>query len=563
MRMDKHDFDAIVIGSGISGGWAAKELTEQGLEVLLLERGRSITPADYVGEHKPAWQFPFRQLGDRKRYERDFPIQSTCYAFGEPTEQWWVKDSEHPYGQDPARPFRWIRGFHLGGKSLMWGRCTPRWGPVNFEENKRDGHGVDWPIRYDDVKAWYDHVEEFIGVSGQTEYDSPTAPVGKFQPGMLMNACETFVADKIREKFPDRHLTIAPSAILTKPLPGRAACHYCGPCERGCSTGSYFSSISSTLPAAKATGNLTVVTDSVVVGLDYDPKSRKVAGVRAIDQNTRAGKRYTARIVFLNASTLGSTQILLNSTSESFPHGLGNRSGVLGQYLMDHMYIDVFGVIPGLLDKYTIGNRPAGLWMPRYHNVEERTAPFLRGFSFQGGATRANWTQGVSVPGHGAALKQRLREYGPWTMDFSAFLECLPYRHNTLTLDPVRKDKWGLPLINTRFAWGKNERVIAKVMVDDATVMLKAAGATDIAQSPVELPPGGYGIHEMGTARMGRDPATSFLNGHNQSHEVANLFVTDGSCMASTAAQNPSLTYMALTARAANYAVQQMKSGAL
>lgn len=561
--MSSHDFDAIVIGSGISGGWAAKELTEKGLKVLLLERGRSITPADYLGEHKPAWEFPFRQLGDRKRYERDYPIQSTNYAFGEPTEQFFVKDSEHPYGQDPARPFRWIRGYQLGGKSLMWGRCTPRWGPINFEENKRDGHGVDWPIRYEDIRAWYDHVEQFIGVSGQTEFDSPFGPVGRFQPGMPMNACETFVADKIREKFPGRHLTIAPSAILTRELHGRAPCHYCGPCERGCSTGSYFSSISSTLPAARATGNLTTVTDSVVVGLDYDPKSRKVAGVRTVDQNMRAGKRYTARIVFLNASTLGTTQILLNSTSESFPHGLGNRSGVLGRYLMDHMYIDVTGVIPGMLDKYTIGNRPAGLWMPRYHNVEKRTASFLRGFSIQGGATRANWMRGVSVPGHGAALKQRLRDYGPWMLSLSPFLECLPYRDNTLTLDPVRKDPWGLPILNTRFEWGKNEREIAKVMVSETTEMLKAAGAMDIVQSPEELPPGGFGIHEMGTARMGRDPATSFLNAHNQSHEVANLFVTDGACMASTAAQNPSLTYMALTARAANYAVDQMKSGAL
>jgi choline dehydrogenase-like flavoprotein len=561
--MSAHDFDAIVIGSGISGGWAAKELTGQGLKVLLLERGRSITPADYVGEHKPAWEFHFRQLGDRKRYERDYPVQSTCYAFGEPTEQFWIKDSEHPYGQDPARPFRWIRGNHLGGKSLMWGRTTPRWGPINFEENKRDGHGVDWPIRYDDIRPWYDHVEEFIGVSGQTEYDSPFAPVGRFQPGMLMNACETFVADSIRKRFPDRRLTIAPSAVLTRELHGRAPCHYCGPCERGCSTGSYFSSISSTLPAAKATGNLTIVTDSVVAGLDYDPKTRKVAGVRVIDQNTLAGKRYTAKVVFLNASTLGSTQILLNSTSETFPNGIGNRSGVLGHYLMDHPYLTVSGVIPGLLDKYTIGNRPAGVWMPRFHNVGKQTAPFLRGFSYEASASRANWTDGVSLPGYGAALKQRLREYGPWTFGFYGFLECLPNRENSLSLDPVRKDKWGIPILNTRFEWGQNERALAKQMVSDASEMLQSAGATNISLPPEELPPGGFGIHEMGTARMGRDPATSFLNGHNQSHEVANLFVTDGSCMPSVAAQNPSLTFMALTARAANYVVEQMKAGAI
>ena len=561
--MESHDFDAIVVGSGISGGWAAKELTEKGLKVLLLERGRPVSPADYVGEHKRAWEFPFRQLGDRQRYERDYAIQGTCYAFGEPTEQWWVNDREHPYGQDPARPFRWIRGYHLGGRSLMWGRCTPRWGPVNFEENLRDGHGVDWPIRYEDIRPWYDHVEEFIGVSGQTEFDSPFAPVGRFQPGMTMNACETFVADRIRASHPGRHLTIAPSAILTRELHGRAPCHYCGPCERGCSTGSYFSSISSTLPAARATGNLTVVTDSVVTGLDFDPKSRKVSGVRVIDQKTRAGRRYTARIVFLNASTLGTTQVLLNSTSESFPDGLGNRSGVLGHYLMDHMYIDVTGEIPGLLDRHAVGHRPAGLWMSRYVNVDGQTAPFLRGFSLQGDSSRANWMRGTSVPGHGAALKQQLREYGPWMLSLTPFLECLPYRDNSLSLDPVRKDKWGLPILNTRFEWGQNERAMARYMVDDATRMLQLAGATGIEQSPAELPPGGYGIHEMGTARMGRDPATSFLNAHNQSHEVANLFVTDGACMASTAAQNPSLTYMALTARAASYAVEQMKSGAL
>jgi choline dehydrogenase-like flavoprotein len=301
----------------------------------------------------------------------------------------------------------------------------------------------------------------------------------------------------------------------------------------------------------------------VVVGLDYDPKTRKVSGVRVVDQNTRTGKRYTSKIVFLNASTLGTTQVLLNSTSESFPNGLGNRSGVLGRYLMDHMYLDVAGLVPGMLDKHTIGNRPAGLWMPRYHNLEKQTAPFLRGFSIQGGASRVNWMMGTSVPGHGAALKQRLREYGPWMISLSPFLECLPYRDNTLTLDPVRKDKWGVPILNVRFDWGKNEREMAKVMVSETTEMLWAAGVTDTVQSPAELPPGGYGIHEMGTARMGRDPATSFLNAHNQSHEVANLFVADGACMASTAAQNPSLTYMALTARAANYAVQQMKAGVI
>lgn len=561
--MSNQDFDAIVVGSGISGGWAAKELTEKGLKVLLIERGRSITPEDYQGEHKAAWEFPFRDIGDRQRYERDYPLVKDVYAFGEATEQFFVNESEHPYGRDPAHPFTWIRGYHLGGRSLTWGRVTPRWGDVNFSDNATDGHGVDWPIRYEDIHPWYDHVESFIGVSGQSEIDPPAAPIGRFQPGMPMNPCENHVADAIARKYPERHLMIAPSAILTQDHNGRAACHYCGPCHRGCSTGSYFSSISSTLPAAEATGNLTTVTNAIVEGIDHDPATGKASGVRVIDSLTHARTVYRGRIIFLNASTLGTTQILLNSKSERFPTGIGNSSGVLGHYLSDHLMTgSSFGIIPGMLDKSPIGNRPAGLYMPRFQNISKKDSPFLRGFGFQGGAFRTNWTRGPMVPGFGAQFKEALRAPGPWMMYLGGFGECLPKYDNSLSLDPVKKDKWGIPILNTRFEWGENERTMAKHMADESKAMLEAAGAT-VLHSSAALPPGGLAIHEMGTARMGRDPKTSYLNGYNQSHDVANLFVTDGACMTSTAAQNPSLTYMALTARAAKHAVERLKEGQL
>lgn len=562
--MSNQDFDAIVVGSGISGGWAAKELTEKGLKVLLIERGRSITPEDYKGEHKGPWEVPFRGLGDRRRYEHDYAIQKSTMQFGEYNEQFFVKDSDHPYGRDPANPFNWIRGYHLGGRSLTWGRVTPRLGPINFTENVEDGHGVDWPIRYDDLRPWYDHVEDFIGVSGQTDVDFPTAPIGRFLPPFELNCIEEHVAGEIQRKYSDRRLTIAPSAILTREHRGRAACHYCGPCDRGCSTGSYFSSISSTLPAAQATGNLTIVTDAIVEGLDHDPATRKVSGVRVIDANSRTRTVYRGRIVFLNASTLGTTQILLNSKSALYPNGIGNASGVLGHYLMDHnLSGGALGVFMKMLDKHPIGNRPAGLYMPRFQNVGVKNAPFLRGYGYQGGAFRLGWTRGLMMPGFGEKMKKDLRQSGPWVMFLAGFGECLPYHHNRLSLDPVKKDRWGIPILNVSFAWGDNERAMTGHMAAEAKAMLEAAGAMMVQSLGSDLQPGGMGIHEMGTARMGRDPKTSYLNGFNQAHEVPNLFVTDGACMPSTGCQNPSLTYMALTARAASHAVERMKQNQL
>lgn len=562
--MNDHQFDAIVVGSGMSGGWAAKELTEKGLKVLLLERGRSITPEDYLGEHKAPWEFPFNELGDRHRYERDYPIQSSVRAFGEATEQFFVKDSDHPYVQDPDPSFAWIRGYHLGGRSLTWARCTPRWGPINFEENARDGHGIDWPIRYEDIRPWYDHVEEFAGISGQREHDFDTAPVGRFLPPMPLNACEEHAAQQIAAKFTDRKLIIAPTAVLTQEHKGRAACHFCGPCERGCSTGSYFSSISATLPAAQVTGNLTTVSNAIVEGLDHDPVTGKVTGVRVVDANTRSHSVYRARIVFLNASALGTTQILLNSASERFPNGLGNDSGVLGRYLMDHLVGGAsLGLMPGFLDQNPIGHRPAGLYMPRFQNVGGSQAQFLRGFGFQGGASRANWSRGASTSEFGAQFKHSLRMPGPWTMFLGAMGECLPYEHNRVSLDRTRKDKWGIPLLRIQFRWGENERLMAEAMSAESKATLEAAGAVQVRTLMTGLAPMANAIHEMGTARMGNDPATSYLNKFNQAHKVPNLFVTDGACMTSSGCQNPSLTYMALTARAANHAVQIMQEGRL
>lgn len=562
--MSQQDFDAIVVGSGVSGGWAAKELTEKGLKVLLIERGRSITPEDYQGEHKGPWEMPFRGLGDRHAYERDRAVQKTSPLFNEYNEQFFVKDSAHPYAQDPASPFQWIRGYHLGGRSLTWGRVTPRLGPVNFTENASDGHGVDWPIRYDDIRPWYDHVEEFIGVSGQTEIDFPTTPVGRFLPPFEMNCIEKHFADEIARKYDDRRLISTPSAVLTRDHKGRAACHFCGPCDRGCSTGSYFSSISSTLPAAQATGNLTIVTDAIVEGLDQDPATRKVSGVRVIHANTRARTVYRGRIVFLNASTLGTTQILLNSANAQNPRGLGNASGVLGHYLMDHHGgAGAFGVFNQMLDKHPVGNRPTGVYMPRFQNIGGKEVPFLRGYGYQGAAFRVGWTRGLAMPGFGAGLKAGLREDGPWTMLLGGFGECLPYHQNSVALDPVKKDQWGIPILNTHFEWGENERKMSAYIAQDAKEMMEAAGAVSVQSFGGTPSPGGSLVHEMGTARMGRDPATSYLNGFNQAHEVPNLFVTDGACMTSAGCQNPSLTYMALTARAAGHAVERMKANQL
>ncbi|WP_116365274.1 GMC oxidoreductase [Parahaliea mediterranea] len=556
------EFHAIVIGSGITGGWAAKELTEKGLSVLLLERGKMIEHGkDYRGEHMPPWQIPFGGLPLRDLYDRDYFIQRKSYAFDETTRHFWNNDRLNPYLHE-NNEFNWMRTDTVGGRSLVWGRHVYRWSDLDFSANANDGHGVDWPIRYTDIEPWYRYVERFIGVSGQAE-QLPHLPDGEFLPPMELNVAEEHIRGCIARRFPGRLLTPGRLAILTRAHNGRAPCHYCGPCHRGCSTGSYFSTQSSTLPAAIKTGKLTLKSDVVVEKLNYDPERARIASVDVIDTRTHARKRHTARMVFLCASTVGSTQILLNSSSESFPNGLGNRSGALGRYLMDHtMASSTTAIVPGMLDRYVYGNRPSGIYLPRFRNLQpEREVDFVRGYGYQGGAKRMTWQNMIHATSDiGERYKDRLSAPGPWSIRLVGLGECLPYRTNAITLNHRKLDRFGVPQVQFAFSYRENEHRMVRDMATQAEVMLRSAGCMDI-KSHIEMNTGGDTIHEMGTARMGRDPQTSVLNRWNQVHDVPNLFVTDGSCMASSSCVNPSLTYMALTARAADYAAKEFKAG--
>ncbi len=556
-------YDAIVIGSGISGGWAAKELTERGMRVLLIERGPMVRHGiDYPFEHMPPWEMPFRGLGDRRRYAEEQPIQQRSRNFDEGSAQFFVNDRDSPYQVEPGSEFSWLRGYQLGGRSLTWGRAALRFGDIDFGANQRDGHGIDWPIRYADIAPWYDHVERFIGVSGARE-GLDTLPDGEFLPPFPMNCIEEQAKQRIEATFPRRKLIHTRTAVLTQDHNGRAACHLCGPCHRGCSTGSFFSSQSSTLPAAEATGRLTMLTDRIVAGLDVDPKTRRITGVRTIDSKTRARETLSAPLVFLNASTLGSLHILLNSTSEAFPRGLANSSGFLGRGLMDTLKGPMItGTFDGYEDFQMLGNRPTGIYISRFRNVETRDADFLRGYGYQGSATRALWARGMKMPALGADLKAALRKPGPWTMMLGAMGEPLPNDDNLARLDPVAVDKWGLPQLRIAFRWTENEERMAKDMADEGEKMMRAAGAVSVS-TVREIKPGGETNHEMGGARMGHDPRTSVLNRFNQAHDIPNLFVTDGACMTSSPCQNPSLTYMALTARAVDHAMSLKKAGKL
>ena len=558
-------FDAIVVGSGISGGWAAKELTEKGLKVLVLERGRAIQHGrDYIGEHKPPWDIPFGGKPLRELYQQEYPIQSQVYSFNETTRHFFNNDKKNPYIYDADKPFSWRRADVLGGRSLLWGRQVYRFSDLDFTANKNDGHGIDWPIRYSDIAPWYSHVEEFIGVSGE-QLGLPHLPDSEFLPPMELNAVEKTVKAKIEKSFGGRTMTIGRTAILTQPKNGRGACHYCGPCERGCSVGAYFSSLSSTLPAAQRTGNLTIRADSVVESLEYDAQTQRVVGVRVIDAITQEKFVFRSKLVFLCASTVASTQILLNSKSDSFPNGMANGSGVLGRYLMDHIdEIGAFGVIPGHLEKYPLGNRPNGIYIPRFRNLstEGDNVNFLRGYGFQGLAQRLDWRAMASqIPGFGTEFKQALRAPGPWMMILSGFGEHLPNAENRMMLDRHEKDRFGIPQLKFDVSFGDNENRMAADMASEAKAMLTASGATNVHSFNHPTP--GAAIHEMGTARMGNDPTQSVLNRWNQAHDIPNLFVTDGACMTSSSCVNPSLTYMALTARAADYAVQQLHAGAI
>lgn len=561
-------FDAIVVGSGISGGWVAKELCERGLKTLVIERGRHVEHGVDYQDFAAPWDVPNRGLVPQDEIAEHYAIQSQSPAFNSATRQWWVKDSEHPYVTPPDQPFSWIRGYHLGGRSLTWSRQSYRMSDVDFNANKLDGHGVDWPIRYSDLSPWYDRVERFAGISGANE-GLDHLPDGQFLPPLELTCVELEFKRRTEARRPSRRVTVGRCANLTEPSAeqsalGRGPCQLRGVCERGCGYGAYFSSLSATLPAARRTGNLTIVTDAIVERLDYDHAKRRVSGVRVIDANTKQGRSYQARVVFLCASTLGTAQILLWSQSERFPNGLANSSGAVGRYLMDHVVgIGARGTHPGFLDRYYYGRRPTGFYVPRYLNTTERAeTDFVRGFGFQGYSERSSWHRGAQEAGIGAPLKQRLRSPGKWEIGLLGFGEMLPRAENRVTLDERRTDQWGLPLLNIACTHGDNERRMAQRASADAVQMLKEAGFENVSELGSPLPPGSA-VHEMGTARMGHDPATSVLNRHNQAHDVQNLFITDGSCMASTGSVNPSLTCMALSARAANHAVDRLASGEL
>lgn len=556
-------YDAVVVGSGITGGWAAKELTEKGLNTLVLEAGRSIVPErDYV-EHVPVWELKYRYWDNRAERARTQPIQRECYyACDEYSHQFFVSDVENPYTSTSSQHFSWIRGRQVGGKSLTWGRQSYRWSDLDFEANAKEGIGIDWPMRYADIAPWYDYVEEFAGISGQAE-GLPQLPDGKFLPPMEMTCVELDMKNALAKHFDDRMMTIGRSAVLTRAHRGRAACHYCGVCHRGCITQSYFSSLSSTLPAAMKTGKLTLRPYSVVHSLIFDPDSRRIAGVRVIDAQTKKSMEFKGRVVFLCAGTLESTRILLNSATPEFPNGLANSSGELGHNLMDHhMGSGAGGSMPGHEDKMPFGKRPNGIYIPRFRNVKTKQKEFLRGYGYQGGGGRSGWQRGISMPGLGADFKNALRQPGPWHMEIGGFGECLPRHSNYVALDKNKLDAWGVPTLAIHCEWSENERAMSKDIAVQAAEMLAAAGATEIHVYQ-ELTSPGLAIHEMGTARMGRDAKSSVLNAHNQAHDVKNLFMTDGACMVSSACVNPSLTYMAITARACDYAVSQLKKGDL
>ena len=552
----KNKFDAIVIGSGMSGGWAAKELCEKGLRTLVLERGRDVRHVlDYPTAMKNPWDFPHR--GNQTETDHaESPVQSRCYAFGEATKHFFVNDKQHPYQQ--VKPFDWIRGYHVGGKSLLWARQTYRWSKLDFESNAQDGNGSDWPFRYEELAPWYSYVERFAGISGNKD-GLPQIPDGEFLPPMELNAGEKHFKQAIESRWSNRHLVIGRCAHLTVAHNGRGPCQYRSLCERGCPFGAYFSSNSATLPAAARTKKMTLRPNSIVHSIIYDEQKNRATGVRVIDAETKVMVEYSAKIIFVNAGCLNTTLILMNSTSSRFPNGLGNDSGVLGHYLMDHNYrARVGGRFDGLADRYYTGRRPTGFYIPRFHNLSEKHPNFLRGYAFGGGASRDGWTQGFGIDGFGAGFKDQISVPGPWSISLHGMGECLPRYDNHVRLNTDKRDPWGMPTLDIDCAWGPNEDAMVKDMLQTGPEMLEAAGFTDIYSYDNHEPPG-RGIHEMGTARIGRDPRNSMLNAWNQLHAVPNVFVTDGASMASGACQNPSITYMALTARACDFAVKELK----
>jgi choline dehydrogenase-like flavoprotein len=560
MAQQTETFDAIVVGSGISGGWAAKELTERGLRVLMLERGKNVEHRrDYPNARKSPWEYPHR--GGRTREMIDlYPVLQRDYPLNEKNLDWWVSEKDSPYTE--IKRFDWYRGYHLGGRSLTWGRQSYRLSDFDFEANSKDGVAVDWPIRYAELAPWYDHVERHAGISGSIE-GLPQLPDGQFQPAMPLNCVEEMIAGRIAKQFERRRVIPGRCANLTRALPGRIPCQYRNACWLGCPTGSYFSTQASTLPAARATGKLTLKTFAIVTDVVYDRNRQRATGVRVMDAVTKATTEYSARVVFLCASTLNTTWLLMRSATDVWPGGLGSSCGELGHNLMDHHFrCGADGFVGDHQDKTVYGRRPTGFYIPRFRNLFGDKRQYLRGFGYQGSASRQGWERAIAELGVGAAFKDQMATPGPWRMGATAFGEMLPNHANRISLDPAKTDKWGLPVLAIDCAIGENEQLMRRDMMNDMAEMLEASGVKDVRVYDNGYFPG-MGIHEMGTARMGRDPKTSVLNANNQVWDCTNVFVTDGACMTSAACQNPSLTYMALTARAAAFAVDELKRGNL
>jgi choline dehydrogenase-like flavoprotein len=562
--MNSHQYDAIVVGSGISGGWAAKELCEKGLKTLVLERGRQVEHLkDYPTMTSNPWDMPHRNrmpLAD----EQANPVVNRCYAYAEDTQHFFVKDTEHPYVQN--KPFDWVRGYQVGGKSLIWARQTQRWSKYDFEGPARDGFAVDWPIRYEDIAPWYSYVERFVGISGN--YDGlETLPDGEFLPAWEMNCVEKEIQKRILDAYGDRKFVIGRCAHLTQPkevhlAQGRGQCMARNQCYRGCPFGGYFSSNSSTLPAAAKTGNLTIRPDSVVHSVIWDEEKGKATGVRVIDRVTQEATEYFAKVIFLNAACLNTNLILLNSTSNRFPNGLGNDSGILGKYIAFHNYRgNISAGFEGFEDKYYFGRRPTAVMLHNFRNVKKQETDFLRGYMTFYSAGRSGWGGGGNVP-FGPGFKEANSVPGPWGVYMMMQGETIPKQSNQVNLSPDLKDPWGIPQLQIDVAYDDNDEKSLKDFFEQGEEMLTKAGCINIRKSDSKQAPG-LDIHEMGGVRMGRDPKTSLLNGFNQMHLAPNVFVTDGAAMTSTGTQNPSITYMALTARAVDYAVKELKNGNL
>jgi choline dehydrogenase-like flavoprotein len=560
---EQESYDAIVVGTGISGGWAAKELCENGLKTLILERGRMVTHIeDYETANMDPWDFPHGGQPTKEILEKQAKQNRTGYTTNQAHNMWFVNDLEHPYNE--TKRFDWMRGYHVGGRSLQWGRHSYRWSDLDFEANKKEGIAVDWPVRYKDIAPWYDKVESYIGISGEN-LGLSQLPDGQFLPMMELNCVEQHFREKVAENFDGRVVTAGRVAHITgnKEFDGRSKCQFRNRCMRGCPFGAYFSSVSSTLPAAERTGNLTLRPDSIVHQITYDPDTKKATGVKVIDRITKEVYEFKAKVIFLCASAIASTSILMQSKSDRFPNGMGNDSDQLGRNIMDHhLGVGARGNFDGFEDKFYKGRKPNGIYIPRFRNLggDSDRSDYKRGFGYQGGASRGNWEDTVAELTFGPALKEAILKPGGWQFGMTGFGEVLPYEDNRFTLDYDNLDQWGLPTVTFDAEFKENEWKMREDMKQSAVDMLTAAGLRDV--EPYDNPGAlGLGIHEMGTARMGRDPKTSVVDGNNALHAVKNVYVTDGSFMTSAACVNPSLTYMAFTARAANHAADQLKKG--